>query len=120
MRYTHIKANILGILLPITLFTPFSTHAQENIDQGAKVYEGTCIACHGETGKGEIPGVSDFTLKDGSLAKSDDVLFDHILNGYQSENSDLEMPALGGNEELSEQDIKNVIAYLRATFQTKK
>ena len=102
------------------LLLTFSAQAQDSVSNGAEVYEGTCIACHGENGKGEIPGVADFTSKDGSLTKTDDVLFDHILNGFQSANSDLEMPALGGNEELTEQDIKNVIAYLRATFQKTK
>ena len=120
MRNTRIKTKMLTLLLPSMLLLSFSANAQDDVGKGAEVYEGTCIACHGENGKGEIPGVADFTSKDGSLTKNDAVLFDHILNGFQSENSDLEMPALGGNEDLTEQDIKNVIAYIRATFKAKE
>tara|TARA_R110002072_G_scaffold167618_1_gene321064 strand:+ start:355 stop:717 length:363 start_codon:yes stop_codon:yes gene_type:complete len=117
-NYTKIKR--VGSLLVTTLLLTYPAQAQDNVSNGAEVYEGTCIACHGENGKGEIPGVADFTSKEGSLNKADDVLFDHVLNGFQSDNSDLEMPALGGNEELSDQDIRDVIAYLRATFQKTK
>ena len=108
----------IGLSLAIVFLLPFSANAEDDVINGGVVYEGTCIACHGESGKGEIPGVADFTSKKGPLTKTDDELFDHILNGFQSDNSDMEMPALGGNEELSEQDITDVIVYLRATFQT--
>lgn len=117
---TKRKANIkFGMVFTISALLTLPAHAQDNINKGAEVYNGTCVACHGENGKGVIPGVADFTSEDGSLTKGDDVLFDHILNGYQSDKSDMEMPALGGNEEMSEEEIKNVIAYLRAAFQKK-
>ncbi len=105
--------------LAATLAATTPAIAMGDAKKGAEVYEGTCIACHGENGKGEIPGVPDFTSAKGPLAKTDAVLLDHIMNGFQSPNSDMEMPALGGNEELTERDIRNVIAYLRATFQGK-
>lgn len=113
------KKMIIMLSVFAVFLMPISANAEGDVAKGLKIYEGTCIACHGENGKGEIPGVADFTSKKGSLTKTDDVLFDHILNGFMSDNSDLEMPALGGNEELSEQEIKNVIAYIRATFQKK-
>ncbi|WP_339864785.1 cytochrome c [Paremcibacter congregatus] len=113
------KIKIAGVLASCFLII-LPVKAQDDVKKGAEVYEGTCIACHGENGKGEIPGVPDFTSHKGPLAKTDVVLRDHILNGFQSPNSDMEMPALGGNEDLTKEDINDVIAYLRVKFQKKK
>ena len=86
---------------------------------GAAVYETTCIACHGANGKGEIPGVPDFTKKNGPLAKSDEELFTNIKDGFESPGSFMAMPALGGNPDLTDQDIRDVIEYLRKEFEKK-
>lgn len=91
-----------------------------DVKLGGKIYGGTCVACHGKNGKGEIPGVPDFTSAKGPLAKTDAILLDHIINGFESPGSDMAMPELGGNEDLTEQDAKNVIAYMRAKFQRQK
>lgn len=120
MTHNSIRKISISLSLAAVFLLALSANAEDDVINGREVYGGTCIACHGESGKGEIPGVADFTSKKSALTKTDEVLFDHILNGFQSANSDLEMPALGGNEELSEQEIKNVIAYLRATFQPKR
>ncbi len=84
--------------------------------KGASVYEGTCVFCHGENGKGEIPGTPDFTKSAGVLSQDDAVLIAHIADGFESPNSSMPMPARGGNEDLSEDDIENVLAYLRMKF----
>ena len=91
----------------------------ENWENGKAVYETTCIACHGAGGKGEIPGVPDFTKKKSPLSKSDAELFQNLLNGFQSPGSFMEMPAKGGNPDLTEQDIQDVILYLREEFEKK-
>ncbi|PCJ31813.1 MAG: cytochrome c, class I [Alphaproteobacteria bacterium] len=109
----------VGLAFAITSLANAPVNANE-VKLGAKVYGGTCVACHGENGKGEIPGVPDLTSAKGPLAKTDAVLLDHIVNGYESPGSDMAMPELGGNEDLTEQDIKNVIAYMRAKYQRKK
>lgn len=116
MKYILPQILKIGLALAITSLVTGPVNA-DDLKQGAEVYGGTCIACHGENGKGEIPGVPDFTSAKGPLAKTDAVLLDHIINGFESPGSDMAMPELGGDEDLNEQDIRNVIAYLRAAFQ---
>jgi len=83
---------------------------------GAKIYNSTCIVCHGEDGKGVLPGVPDLTGSAGRLSKPDDELFNNVVNGFQSPGSPMAMPPKGGNASLSDQDIKSVIDYMRSTF----
>jgi len=111
----------IGATLTAGLLMTAPAFAQGDVKKGAEVYEGTCIACHGGNGKGEIEGVPDFTSPKGPLAmKADEVLLDHITNGFESPDSVLGMPELGGNEDLTEQDVIDVLAYLRASFLPKK
>lgn len=83
---------------------------------GKDIYNQTCIACHGAAGKGAFAGVPDFTLKDGRLAKPQDELLHNIINGYQSPGSPMAMPAKGGNANLTESDLRNVLEYIRDAF----
>ncbi|VAW65628.1 hypothetical protein MNBD_GAMMA09-1259 [hydrothermal vent metagenome] len=83
---------------------------------GEGVYTQTCIACHGGDGKGTVPGAPDFTDKSGRLSKADDVLMNHMTNGFQSSGSPMAMPAKGGNSALTQGDLKNVLQYLKDTF----
>lgn len=83
-----------------------------NIQNGKKVYNETCIACHGADGKGEVPGAPDLTKKKGRLTKSDQTLSDHVKNGFRSPGSPMAMPRKGGNPDLNDQDIKDVIQYM--------
>lgn len=86
---------------------------------GETVYFETCVACHGDTGKGDIEGVPDLTDKNGRLARSDDFVLSNIIYGVQSDGSFMAMPPMGGNPELSEQDMADVLAYLRDTVNVK-
>lgn len=97
----------------------FSSYAHLNPGdpaRGLEVYSQTCIACHGADGKGAIDGVPDLTLANGRLAISNDIVLTNIINGYQSEGSLMAMPPMGGNPELSEQDIADVLAYMRKEY----
>lgn len=94
---------------------------QGDPESGRTVYNEACVACHGENGKGAIPGAPDFTKKDGALnTESDTVLLNHILNGFRSPNSTMSMPPKGGDGELTVQDIRNVLAYLHKAFHYRK
>jgi len=81
--------------------------------RGAQIYGETCVACHGENGKGAIPGVPDLRQR---LTQSDEVLMQHMIEGYQSPGSPMPMPPRGGNPDLTDQDMADVLAYLRANF----
>ena len=83
---------------------------------GKALYEGTCIACHGQDGRGTIPGVPDLADPKGRLTQADGVLKKHILEGFQSPGSPMAMPPKGGNPSLSEADVDNLLRYMRAGF----
>lgn len=80
------------------------------------LYDSTCIACHGPDGKGTLPGVPDLSDPKGRLAQPDSVLEKHILEGFQEPGSPMAMPAKGGNPSLTQQDVANLLIYMRATF----
>jgi cytochrome c5 len=87
-----------------------------NAVNGKVVFQETCFACHGNDGKGAFPGVPDFTDKDGVLSQSPDVLFKRIMEGFQTPGSPMAMPARGGNDDLTKQDIKDVIEYMKEAY----
>ena len=74
------------------------------------------IACHGPDGKGALPGVPNFSHADGPLGKSNEILHQNILRGYQSPGSPMAMPPKGGNPALTGDDIDLVLRYLREVF----
>ncbi len=111
------RCALLSVLMLFPLLA-FSDGVPEAADAaaGKAIYSQTCIACHGANGKGAIPGVADFTAKDGSLVKSDGELLKNINEGFQSPGSFMAMPPKGGNPTLMEADVRAVLAYLRAEF----
>ncbi len=85
-------------------------------DPGKKVYDSTCVACHGKDGQGTLPGVPSLRKKGGALSKSDDELVRNVIQGYKSPGSTLAMPPKGGNSALTEADVRAVLKYLRDAF----
>ena len=119
MKNSHKTAKTVGCLCLLILAAPLAASATQggaSLENGRAAYEISCAVCHGAGGKGDIPGVPDFTKKGSSLSKSDQELFQNILNGYQSPGSFMEMPPKGGNQDLTEQDIRDIILYLREEF----
>lgn len=101
-------------LATVTADTPIL--APGNAERGARIYGETCIACHGVNGKGAVDSVPDLTGPTGRLAKSNKILLEHIIQGYQSPGSPMPMPPKGGNPDLTDQDLADTLAYLRNTF----
>ena len=80
--------------------------------EGKALYETTCVACHGANGQGAVPGVPDFA-KGGRLSKPDAELVANILKGFQTKGSPMAMPPKGGNPNLTAEDAKALVIYLR-------
>ena len=82
----------------------------DSVEAGEKLYNSTCVACHGADGKGKLPGVPDFTKSDGRLTKSDDVLVTNIMEGFKSPGSSMAMPAKGGISSLTKEQAEAMAA----------
>ncbi len=99
---------------------PVSQIAIQNV-AGMKIYQRDCVACHGNDGMGAFSGVPDLTQIAG-FKKGDDskvALFKHIKhvkNGKKTPGSPISMPAKGGDPHLTDQDIKEVLKYMREKF----
>lgn len=100
----------------LALNTPSAAVQAASGLSGAAVYKQSCVACHGANGKGAIPGAPDFTSARGPLKRSDAVLLQRIINGYQSPGSPMAMPPRGGNPKLTDGDLRKVLNYIRYKF----
>lgn len=84
---------------------------------GQELFAGTCSACHGPEGKG-IPGLGkDMTTSEFIAGKTDAELIEFIKQGRDPSDplntTGVAMPPKGGNPALSDQDLANIVAYVR-------
>ena len=83
---------------------------------GAKLYKRYCSGCHGADGRGGahtfMPHVQNLTKKDYIELVPDGYLFTVIAEGGAAVGKNSYMPAWEST--LSEQDIKDIIAHIRA------
>lgn len=103
-----------GVLTALALLGPGEAVAKGEAEKGKEVYEKNCVVCHGAQGKGDgptgkliVPRATDFTSK-ASKRKSDA----QLLLAIQEGRSPSAMTAWKGK--LSEQEIHDVLAYVRA------
>ena len=101
---------------PVVTGLPVTSTDNSSTISGKHIYENSCVACHGVKGKGSLPGVPDFTDKNGRLAKKDSELLSNIINGFQSPGALMSMPPRGGNSQLSDAELSAVLEYMKATF----
>lgn len=90
----------------------------EYIAHGSKVYAGTCIACHGGDGKG-LPSLGkDLVNSEFCRKLDDDTLLAFVKRGRDPSDplntTKILMPPKGGNPALSDDDLLDVIAYVRS------
>jgi mono/diheme cytochrome c family protein len=85
-------------------------------DAGAKLYKRYCSGCHGADGRGGahtfMPHVQTLTEKDYIELVPDGYLYQVIAEGGEAVGKNSYMPAWEST--LSEQDIKDIIAHIRA------
>jgi mono/diheme cytochrome c family protein len=91
--------------------------AKVDPERGRAVYLGTCVTCHGQHGQG-MPnqGVS---LRDSKfiVEHNDEQLFEYLKVGRAANAPDSKtgilMPARGGNQAIDDNQLRDVVAFLR-------
>lgn len=94
-----------------------SSLAEGDAVAGEPLFQSTCSACHGPDAKG-LPALGkDLTTSEFTQNSSDQELLDFVKVGRpvgDPENTQgIDMPPKGGNPALSDEDILNIIAYVR-------
>ena len=77
---------------------------------GAQVFQGLCMSCHG-SGIPGIPQLGEAAVWEPRIAKGMDALYANAINGYVGE-SGIPMPARGGNPALSDDEVKAAVDYM--------
>ncbi len=88
-----------------------------NAANGQTLFAGTCAACHGPDAKG-LPGLGkDLTTSEFAIGKTDAELVAFITTGRPITDplntTGVEMPPKGGNPNFTEQDLYDIVAYIR-------
>lgn len=86
-------------------------------EAGKEQYDMICIACHGPTGEG-IEGLGKpFTTSEFLRERSDEEMVEFIKTGRPSgdplNTTGVDMPPKGGNPALTDEQILDIIAYVR-------
>lgn len=100
---------------------------QGDPEKGKVIYEKYCFYCHGREGRGDgaigiavSPHPADFVGDKKKMAKSDDELIESIAEGIRREIGSEEMAMPRWKDILSEEDMWNVLAYIRELSRGKK
>jgi cytochrome c5 len=76
---------------------------------GKKVYESTCVACHG-AGIAGAPKFGDKSAWSARIAEGNNTLYAHAIQGFQGKGG--VMPPKGGNTTLPDADVKAAVDYM--------
>jgi cytochrome c5 len=85
------------------------TAATEATVDGQKVYQASCIACHG-AGIAGAPMVGNAAAWASRIEAGADSLYSNAINGFQGSSG--MMPGKGGNASLSDDEVKAAVDYM--------
>jgi cytochrome c5 len=76
---------------------------------GKKIYDTTCVACHG-AGIAGAPKFGDKSAWAARIAEGNNTLYTHAIQGFQGKSGI--MPPKGGNTTLPDADVKAAVDYM--------
>ena len=93
-------------------------YSAEAIANGDSLFQQTCFTCHGTDGKG-LPNLGkDLTTSEYVLSSTDAELLTYVLEGRAADDPEnttgIAMPPKGGFDFLTEDDINDIIAFVRS------
>lgn len=88
---------------------------------GGKIFSTACVACHGPEGKGVQGLGKDLTTSEWVAQQSDEQLVEFIKKGRDATDAlnttGVAMPPKGGNPAMSEQEVADIVAFVRSIHQ---
>ena len=84
------------------------------LQRGRSVWMGTCRNCH-LLGVEGAPAVSNYAAWEPRIAKGLPKLYKSALGGVRGADGAIRMPPRGGNERLSEEQVKMAVQYMVAS-----
>ncbi len=85
--------------------------------KGAVKFKATCAACHGEDAKG-LPNLGrDLTISEFVKSKTDEELLAFVIEGRIPMGGNAAMPPRGGHTDLTDDQIRDIIVYLRSIME---
>jgi mono/diheme cytochrome c family protein len=95
--------------------------AQGNAETGKTIFASTCAACHGPSGQGVQGLGKDMTHSEFIAGLSDEELIAFIKQGRPISDplntTGVDMPPKGGNPALSDEQLRDIVAYIRSIHQ---
>ena len=92
-----------------------------NPSKGQELFTATCAACHGPAGQGVQGLGKDVTTSAFIAGETDQELVDFIKVGRDPSDplntTGIGMPAKGGNPSLSDEDLLDIVAFIRSIQQ---
>lgn len=92
-----------------------SSQVQAKSSPGQKLWQENCAVCH-QQGLGGAPMIGNKKQWNKRVAQGLPTLIDHAQNGYSGETG--EMPARGGNEQLTDQEVELAVRYMVSKVST--
>ena len=88
---------------------------------GRQAFLTTCITCHGQDAKGVTGLGKDLTTSEFLRTQTDEQMLAFLQAGRRASDplntTGVDMPPRGGNPAFTDDDLKNIIAYLRTIQQ---
>ncbi len=81
---------------------------------GRSTWMGTCRNCH-LMGVSGAPAVTDFGAWQDRIEKGDQALYRSALNGIRDGVGAIRMPPRGGNDRLTDEQVKHAVDYMIAS-----
>lgn len=96
--------------LPVYANEQYVTSNDQEITQGREIWLNNCESCHGY-GIADAPVPMNPEEWGFRLAKGSSVLYEHAINGFIGPDYSM-MPARGGNQELTDDEVKWAVDYM--------
>lgn len=90
--------------------SPAAAAPAQAAQAGNAIYDQACALCHMPPGLAGAPAFGDAASWGPRIAQGEDVLAEHVLNGFQGSTGI--MPAKGGRVDLSDDDVLAAMQYM--------